>query len=106
MSRFAKPLQFIEVTILLAAVIFAWPTTINCSAPFQTCAPAPNQNGEIIYPTTTTPFAIILLENWLQTDLDIAYKTGTRIERPVVLPKDNTASPSANMQSQPTTTPN
>lgn len=90
MSRFAKPLQFVEVTIILAAVIFAWPITINCSAAFQTCAPRPNQNGEIIYPTTTSPFAVILLENWLQTDLDVAYKTGTRIERPVVFPSDDT----------------
>ncbi len=94
-SAHQRPLQLIEVTIGLACLIFAWPVTINCNAPFQTCTPTPNAAGEIIRPTSTEPFFVILLENWLQKDFDLAYKTGTSIERPVLLDEDKAASASA-----------
>ncbi len=97
MSQFVKPLQFVEVIILLVIAVLAWPITVTCNAPNQTCSPPPNEKGEIIRPITVKPHLVVILENLLKTDVAISYKTGTKVERPVLLPELDNATPSASI---------
>ena len=92
MSQAQRPLQFAQVITGLVILILAWPITVTCSSPLQTCTPPPNEKGEIVRPVTIEPNLIVILEKLLKTDIAIAYKTGTAIDRPVkVLAPTNSA---------------
>lgn len=95
MSRFAKPLQFIEVLVVIGVVALAWPVTVTCGAPHKTCTPPPNEKGEIIRPAEIEPFAVVQLEKITGQDLPWSYKQTTTIERPLLLDQESTATESA-----------
>lgn len=102
MSRFAQPLQFIEVIFIIALVVLAWPTTVPCGAPYKTCTPPPNDKGEVIIPATIQPFAVTKFEAITHQDLPWAYKQTTLVDRPLLLDEEQ---PSATDSSSPTLLP-
>lgn len=95
MSRFAKPLQFVEVLVVIGVIVLAWPITVPCGAPHKTCTPPPNEQGEIIRPAEIEPFAVVQFEQMTGQDLPWSYKQTKIIERPLLLDQDLSATDSA-----------
>lgn len=84
MSRFAKPLQFIEVLVIIGIIVLAWPVTVTCGAPTATCTPPPNEKGEIVRPAEVEPFAVMQFEKMTGQDLPWFYKQTTTVDRPLL----------------------